>query len=59
VPRSGHLANLEAWLACYPHRTSELEGLSVDPVEAVALSVPALDPMPLIRTARNLLYNTD
>ncbi|WAC61335.1 hypothetical protein [Brevundimonas sp. SL130] len=51
-------ANLEAWLACYPNRISELDGPSVDPGEAVALPVPAFDPMALIRTARDLLYNT-
>jgi hypothetical protein len=57
--RALHQANLEAWLACYPHRTPELEGLSVDPVETAALPVPGLDPMALIRTARDLLYNAE
>lgn len=52
-----HQANLDAWRACYPHRVQELEDVPADAVEAVALLVPALDPMELIRTARDLLYN--
>ena len=52
-----HQANLDAWRACYPNRIQDLEDVPANPVEADALPVPALDPMALIRTARDLLYN--